>query len=156
MTGKKKGAKTGKSSGSGRGCGGGEIQVSDRAGALWRADDLAEDSRTGQTVPLKNLSEKEKRELEESISERITGWLIGYLQQNPGKQKQALACLEDGLSASNGDLLASPDGIGRSRWRDGRVDALSVPEIHRPEPDGDGGSDRCGDGGIRPQRIDIR
>ena len=45
MTGKKKGAKTGKSSGSGRGCGGGEIQVSDRAGALWRADDLAEDSR---------------------------------------------------------------------------------------------------------------
>lgn len=150
MTGKKKGAKTGKSSGSGRGCGGGEIQVSDRAGALWRADDLAEDSRTGQTVPLKNLSEKEKRELEESISERITGWLIGYLQQNPGKQKQALACLEDGLSASNGDLLASPDGIGRSRWRDGCVDALSVPEIHRPEPDGDGGSDRCGDGGTGP------
>lgn len=146
MTGKKKGAKTGKSSGSG----GGEIQVSDRAGALWRADDLAEDSRTGQTVPLKNLSEKEKRELEESISERITGWLIGYLQQNPGKQKQALACLEDGLSASNGDLLASPDGIGRSRWRDGRVDALSVPEIHRSEPDGDGGSDRCGDGGTGP------
>lgn len=141
MTGKKRGAKTEKSSGGGRGCGGGEKQVSDRAGALWRADDLAEDSRTGQTVPLKNLSEKERRELEESISERITGWLIGYLQQNPGKQKQALACLEDGLSVLNGDLQVSPDGIGRSRWRDGRVDAISVPEIHRTEPDGDGSPD---------------
>lgn len=137
MTGKKRGPKTGKSSGGGRG----EKQVSDRAGALWRADDLAEDSRTGQTVPLKNLSEKERRELEESISERITGWLIGYLQQNSGKQKQALACLEDGLSVLNGDLQMSPDGIGRSRWRDGRVDAISVPEIHRTEPDGDGSPD---------------
>lgn len=141
MTGKKRGAKTEKSSGGGRGCGGGEKQVSDRAGALWRADDLAEDSRTGQTVPLKNLSEKERRELEESISERITGWLIGYLQQNSGKQKQALACLEDGLSVLNGDLQMSPDGIGRPRWRDGRVDAISVPEIHRTEPDGDGSPD---------------
>ena len=141
MTGKIRGAKAGKSSGGGRGRGGGEKQVSDRTGTLWRADDLAEDSRTGQTVPLKNFSEKERRELEESISERITGWLIGYLQQNPGKQKQALACLEDDLSVSNGDLPASPDGIGRSRWRDGRVDAISVPEIHRSEPDGDGSPD---------------
>ena len=56
MTGKKKGAKTGKSSGSGRGCGGGEIQVSDRAGALWGAEGVAEDGRAGQSVPLKILS----------------------------------------------------------------------------------------------------
>lgn len=43
---------------------------------------------------LEELTEKERRELEQKISGRITQWLELYLKGNPQKRKQVLACLE--------------------------------------------------------------
>mgnify|MGYP005804842531 CR=1 FL=1 len=45
------------------------------------------------------------------------------------------------FDAPDGPEISS-GGIGRSGWGDGRVDAVSVPEIHCAEPDRDGGAQR--------------